>query len=133
MPPRSSPAVHRAPKDIDDYIAAFSPEVRSILQKVRLTIQKAAPEADEKISYQIPTFTLHGNLVHFAAFKYHIGFYPPVRGDAKLRQELSIYAGERGNLRFPLDDRIPYALITKIVKARVRENLERADARTAKR
>jgi uncharacterized protein YdhG (YjbR/CyaY superfamily) len=129
----SSPAVRRTPKDIDDYIAAFSPEIQSILQKIRVTIQKAAPDAAETISYQIPTFVLHGNLVHFAAFKSHIGFYPPVKGDEKLRQELSIYAGEKGNLRFPLDERIPYALIRRIVKARVRENLERAEVRNAKR
>ncbi len=126
-------ADHMAPKNIDDYIASFPPEVQSILEKIRLTIRKAAPEAEEKISYRIPTFTLEGNLVYFAAFKNHIGFYPPVRGDKKLRKELSVYAGERGNLRFPLDKRIPYALISKIVKVRVRENLERANARKKKR
>ena len=117
------------PGNIDEYIAAFPPEIRSILQKIRATIREAAPEAEEKISYQIPTFALEGNLVHFAAFRNHIGFYPPVRGDAKLGTELSIYAGERGNLRFPLDQPIPYALITKIVKARIRENLEQAKMR----
>jgi uncharacterized protein YdhG (YjbR/CyaY superfamily) len=124
---------HMAPKNIDDYIAAFSPEVQSILEKIRVTIRKAAPDAEEKISYQMPTFTLKGKLVHFAAFKKHIGFYPPVRGDEKLRNEISIYAGEKGNLRFPLDKRIPYALIRKIVKVRVRENLEGADVRRRKR
>jgi uncharacterized protein YdhG (YjbR/CyaY superfamily) len=115
-----------APGNIDDYIAAFSPEVQAILEKIRLTIRKAAPDAEEKISYQIPTFALNGNLVHFAAFKNHIGFFPPVRGDEKLRKEMSVYAGEKGNLRFPLDKPIPYALIGKIVKIRVRENLEGA-------
>jgi len=133
MRSKSSLAVRRAPKDIDDYIAAFSPEVQSILQKIRVTIQKAAPDAEEKISYQIPTFTLDGSLVHFAAFKNNIGFYPPVKGDAELRQEVSAYAGEKGNLRFPLDEPISYALIGRIVKARVRENRERAEVRRAKK
>jgi uncharacterized protein YdhG (YjbR/CyaY superfamily) len=121
------------PGTIDEYIAAFPPEIQAILQKIRATIRKAAPEAEERIIYQIPTFALEGNLVHFAAFKNHIGFYPPVRADAKLAQELSVYAGEKGNLRFPLDQPIPYALITKIVKARIRENREQAEARRKKK
>jgi uncharacterized protein YdhG (YjbR/CyaY superfamily) len=120
------------PKNIDDYIALFSPEVQAILEKIRVTIRKAAPDAEEKISYQIPTFTLKGNLIHFAAFKNHIGFYPPVKGDEKLRNEISIYANEKGNLRFPLDKSIPYALISKIVKVRVRENLEKDNMRKKK-
>ena len=119
------------PVNIDEYIAAAPPEVRAILRKIRATIRKAAPAAEEKISYQIPTFTLEGNLVHFAAFKKHIGFYPPVR-DKKVRVEASAYAGEKGNLRFPIDEPIPYALISKIVKARVRENQERADEKKRK-
>jgi uncharacterized protein YdhG (YjbR/CyaY superfamily) len=124
---------HRAtPTTIIEYIAAAPPEVRAVLVKIRNTIRKAAPSAEEKISYQIPTFTLNGNLVHFAAFKKHIGFYPPVR-DEKLRAEISIYAGEKGNLRFPLDRPIPYALISKVVKARVRENQEREDERKKKK
>jgi uncharacterized protein YdhG (YjbR/CyaY superfamily) len=114
------------PKNIDEYIAAFSPEVQAILQKIRMTIQKAAPEAEEKISYRMPTFTLNGVLAHFAAFKHHIGFYPPARGDQKLMQEVAVYAGDKGNLRFPLDKSIPYALIRKLVKARVKLNQERA-------
>jgi len=114
-----------APKNIDDYIAAFSPRVRAILNKVRATVGKAAPGAEERISYGIPAFALHGNLVYFAAFKNHIGIYPPVR-DQKLKKAVAIYAGERGNLRFPLDKPIPYALIGRIVKARVRENLWKA-------
>lgn len=118
-----------APEDIDDYIAAFSLEVQAILRKIRATIRKAAPDAEEAISYRMPTFALRGTLVHFAAFKNHIGLYPPVRGDKKLVQEASIYAGEKGNLRFPLDQRIPYSLITKIVKFRVRQNLDKAGAR----
>lgn len=120
------------PATIDEYIAAFSTEVRSILEMIRMTIQKAAPAAKEKISYQMPAFTLEGDLVYFGAFKKHIGFYPPVR-DEKLRAEAAIYAGEKGNLRFPLDEPIPYALISKLVKARVRENQQRADAKKRKK
>ena len=120
-----------APKNIDDYIAAFSPRVRAILKKVRATVRKAAPRAEERISYGIPAFALHGNLVYFAAFKNHIGFYPPVR-DQKLKKAVAIYAGEKGNLRFPLDQPIPYALIGRIVKVRVRENLEKARGKSKK-
>lgn len=120
------------PTSIDEYIAAAPAEVRPILKRIRGTIQKAAPAAEEKISYQIPTFTLKGNLVHFAAFQKHIGFYPPVR-DRKVRIEASVCAGEKGNLRFPLDRPIPYGLISRIVKARVRENQERADERKKKK
>jgi uncharacterized protein YdhG (YjbR/CyaY superfamily) len=112
---------HAKPATIDAYIAAFPPEVREILEKIRLTIRKAAPDADETISYGMPAFTLDGPLVYFGAFKKHIGFFPPVR-DEKLRREASTYAGEKGNLQFPLDKPIPYALIRKIVKARVKEN-----------
>ena len=125
-------AERKAPANIDDYIAAFPPEIQAILEKIRATIRKAAPDAVETISYQIPTFTLCGNLVHFAAFKNHIGFYPPVRSDEKLRDELSVYANAKGNLRFPLDERIPYALIGRLVKVRVRENLESAERRRKK-
>ena len=121
------------PKTIDEYIAGFSPEIQAILQKIRMTVNKAAPDAKEKISYRIPTFTLNGSLVYFAAFKNHIGFYPPVRGDAKLMKEIAIYAGEKGNLKFPLDEPIPYALISKIVKARAKENEERMSVKRRKR
>jgi uncharacterized protein YdhG (YjbR/CyaY superfamily) len=121
---------HRlAPKNIDEYIASFSPEVQAILEKIRSTIRKAAPEAEERISYQMPTFALMGNLIHFAAFKKHIGLYPPVKGDEKLRAETARYQGEKGNLKFPLDEPIPYALISRIVKFRVKEQLERAEAK----
>ncbi|MCM3877386.1 MAG: DUF1801 domain-containing protein [Thermoanaerobaculia bacterium] len=123
----------KAPESIDEYIAGFSPEVQAILERVRLTIGKAAPSAQETISYQIPTFTLRGALVYFAAFKNHIGFYPPVRGDAELKKVLSRYAGEKGNLRFPLDQPIPYGLIGRIVKLRVKQNLAKAPAKGTKR
>lgn len=123
----------RVIESIDSYVAAFPPDVRSILQKIRATVRAAAPDAQEKISYGMPAFTLNGSLVYFAAFKKHIGFYPPVRADAKLRQQLARYANAKGNLRFPLDEPIPYALIGRIVKARVRENRAAADSRKKKR
>jgi uncharacterized protein YdhG (YjbR/CyaY superfamily) len=109
-------------RNIDEYIASFSPDVRAILENIRLTIRNAAPEAQEAISYRIPAFKLKGVLVYFAAFKKHIGLYPPVRGDAKLVKAISPYAGEKGNLQFPLDRPIPYGLIARIVKLRVKQN-----------
>jgi uncharacterized protein YdhG (YjbR/CyaY superfamily) len=117
------------PKSIDDYIALFSPEVQAILKRIRSTIRRAAPEAEEIISYQIPAFTLNGVLVYFAAFKKHIGFYPPVRGNAGLEKAISPYVGEKGNLRFPFDHPIPYRLIERIVKHRVKQNLAKAAAK----
>jgi uncharacterized protein YdhG (YjbR/CyaY superfamily) len=122
------PTVRAAPKSIDKYIASFSPEVQAILEKIRLTIRNAAPDAQETISYNMPTFALEGALVHFAAFKKHIGFFPPVRGDARLEKAASPYAGEKGNLRFPLDQPIPYGLIKRLVKLRVKQNSSKARA-----
>jgi uncharacterized protein YdhG (YjbR/CyaY superfamily) len=122
-----------APKNIDAYIAGFPDDVRKILEKIRMTIRKAAPDAEETINYQIPTFTLKGNLVHFAAFKKHIGFYPEPTGIEKFKKELSVYEGAKGSVRFPLDKPIPFDLIGKIVKFRVKENLERAKAKGKKR
>lgn len=116
-------AASTVPKTIDEYIAAQPAEVQSILRRIRTTVRKAAPRAEEKISYRMPSFALNGVLIYFAAFKAHIGLYPPVSGDAKLKRDASPYAGEKGNLRFPLDEPIPYALIARIVKARARENL----------
>lgn len=114
-----------SPQNIDEYIAGFTENVQEILQKIRLTIHEAAPEAAETIKYQMPTFTLHGNLVYFAAWKKHIGFYPPVTGDEELKQALAVYEGPKGNLLFPLDQPIPYELITRLVQQRVKENLKR--------
>lgn len=122
------PARRPAPGNIDEYIASFSPEVRAILERIRSTVRNAAPDAQETISYGIPAFRLNGVLVYFAAFRKHIGFYPPVRGDAKLERAISTFAGEKGNLRFPLDQPIPYGLIERIVKLRVKQNLRRARA-----
>ena len=117
---------------VDEYIAGFAPEIQELLQKVRRTIREAAPEAKEKISYQLPTFDLHGNLVHFAAFKNHIGFYPGASGVAAFQRELSAYKGAKGSVQFPLGQPIPYELITRIVKFRARENLEKAAQKSRK-
>lgn len=114
------------PESIDQYIAARPPQVRAILRKLRSTIQRAAPEAEEIISYRIPAFRLHGIVIFFAAFKNHIGVFPPIRGDAKLQAAVAKYAGPKGNLKFPLDARIPYALIARIAKFRVKQNLAKA-------
>jgi len=131
--PRRSQEPSPAPGSIDDYIAAFPPDVQATLQKIRSTVREAAPDAREAISYRIPAFTLAGTLVYFAAFKNHVGFYPPVRGDAKLEAAVSRYAGEKGNLRFPLDQPIPYGLIGRIVKLRVRQNLAKAAVKRSRR
>jgi uncharacterized protein YdhG (YjbR/CyaY superfamily) len=122
-----------APKTIDEYIAGFPDDVQEILEKIRMTIRKAAPDAEETISYQIPTFTLKGNLVHFAAFKKHIGFYPTSTGIAKFKKELAVYEGAKGSVKFPLDKPIPFSLISRIVKFRVKENLARAAAKGKKK
>ena len=117
------------PKNIDEYIAGFADDVQEKLQAIRMTISKAAPDAEEKISYQMPTFYLKGNLVHFAAFKKHIGFYPTPTGTEKFQRELAAYKVAKGTARFPLDKPIPFDLITEIVRFRVKENLERAEAK----
>ena len=112
-------------RDINEYIAAFPADVQKTLQKIRATIQKAALDATEAISYQIPTFKLSGkNFIHFAAFKKHIGLYPAPRGVDEFEPELSSYEGGKGTVQFPLDKPIPYELITRIVKYRVEKNLE---------
>ena len=120
------------PNIIDIYIANSPKEIQDTLKKIRLTIKKSAPKAEETINYGIPTFTLEGNLVHFAGFKNHIGFYPTPSGIEKFKKELSIYEGAKGSVKFPLDKPIPYTLISKIVKFRVKENLERAEAKKKK-
>ena len=113
-------------KEIDKFISAYPEEVQKILNKVRATIREAAPGAEETINYGIPTFTLNGNLVHFSAFKTHIGFYPTPTGIEKFKKELAPYPQGKGSVQFPLDRPIPYALIEKIVKFRVKENLAKA-------
>lgn len=118
--------------NIDEYIAEFPADIQEILQKIRTTIHEAAPDAKEKISYQIPTFVLSGNLVHFAAYKHHIGFYPASSGVSQFESELKGYNTSKGTIQFPLDKEIPYDLITKIVKFRVKENQERGALKAKK-
>jgi uncharacterized protein YdhG (YjbR/CyaY superfamily) len=121
------------PKTIDEYIAGYPPDVQEILEKVRATIRKAAPGATEAIKYGLATFVLEGNLVHFGAFKRHIGFYPTPSGLEAFRGELAAYEGSKGAVRFPLGESIPYDVIGAIVEYRVRENLVRAAARRKKK
>lgn len=122
-----------APKNIDEYIAGFPEDVQELLEKVRATIREAAPDAEEAIKYQIPTFTLNGNLVHFAAFKNHIGFYPAPRGIEAFKDELAVYKGAKGSVQFPFGEPIPYDLISRIVRFRVQENLAKAKPKGKKR
>lgn len=117
------------PKDIDQYIAGFPPDIQAILQQIRQTVHEAAPDAQETISYQMPTFTLHGNLVHFAAFSKHIGFYPVPSGIEAFKEELAVYKQGKGSVQFPLNQPIPYDLIRRIVLFRVQENQARAATR----
>ena len=117
---------------IDGYIAGFPTEVQAILEQIRLTVAQTAPEATEKISYQMPTFFLNGNLVHFAAYRHHIGFYPAPTGIEAFKSELSAYKGAKGSVQFPLDKPIPFDLIARIVKFRVEGNLRKAAARKKK-
>lgn len=120
-------------ESIDDYISNFSPEVQQILQTLRTVIKELVPDAKEKISYQMPTFALHGNLVHFAAYKNHIGFYPAASGIAAFKSELEQYKGSKGAIQFPIEEPIPYDLISKIVQFRVAENIERAENKLKKK
>jgi len=116
------------PATIDDYIAAFPPAVRLLLEEIRRTIRRAAPEAKEAIRYGIPTFVLNGNLVHFGAFKNHIGFYPTPSAIAAFQGELSTYGTAKGSVQFPLDRPLPLDLITRIVRFRVEEVRRQATA-----
>jgi len=116
-------------KTVDEYIKAFSPTVGKILEKLRQTIKAAAPEAEETISYQMPGYKFHGMLVYFAAWKNHIGFYPGAGGIRTFMKELSLYKGAKGSVQFPMDKPIPFGLISKIVKFRVKQNLGRAKAK----
>lgn len=120
--------VRTRPQTVDDYIAVFPPEVQAVLEQLRATVAKAAPAALETICYQIPTFTLKGNLVHFAAFKGHIGFYPTPSGIENFKRELESYVHAKGSVQFPLSKRLPVGLIAKIVKFRVKENLKKVRA-----
>jgi uncharacterized protein YdhG (YjbR/CyaY superfamily) len=117
---------------IDDYITGFPPEVQAILQQIRLTIRRAAPEATEAIKYQIPTFVLNGNLVSFAAYKQHIGLYPIPAGTQKFQKAIAAYRNAKSTVRFPLDEPIPFDLISQLVKYRVKETSPRAKAKQQK-
>ncbi|MEW6401212.1 MAG: DUF1801 domain-containing protein [Chloroflexota bacterium] len=110
---------------MDEYIHTFPKETQQILNELRQVIQETAPEAEETINYQIPTFALHGNLVHFAAFKGHIGFYPTPSGIEAFKKELSRYDMAKGSVQFPIDQPLPFPLIRRIVVYRVKENMER--------
>jgi len=118
---------------IDEYIATFPEEIQKILEELRATIKASAPDAEEKISYQMPAFFLKGNLVYFAAFKNHIGFYPRSSGIQAFKHELSIYKGSKGTVQFPIEKPLPLELISKIVKFRVAENLKDAEIKSSKR
>jgi uncharacterized protein YdhG (YjbR/CyaY superfamily) len=117
------------PTTIDQYIAAFSPEVQGILQRVRQVMREAAPDAQEVISYGMPAFKQDGIIVYFAAFRNHLGLYPPVRGDPDIEKAVAPYAGEKGNLRFPFGRPIPYDLIARIAALRLGQNLAQAATR----
>ncbi|WP_276360333.1 DUF1801 domain-containing protein [Daejeonella sp. H1SJ63] len=114
-----------SPLNIDQYIALYPDNVQKILQKIRMVISETAPEAQETISYQIPTFKLNGNLVHFAAFKNHIGFYPGSGAIEVFRDQLSAYPVSKGTVRFPVSDELPYDLIREITSFRANENLSK--------
>ncbi len=116
--------------DVDAYIAGFPKDIQKLLEKIRETIRKAAPEAEEVMGYGIPTFKLKGNLVHFGGYKNHIGFYPAPSGITAFEKELSVYKGAKGSIKFPLDQPIPYDLVSKIVKFRIKENLEKSELKS---
>lgn len=118
---------------IDEYISTFPESVQKLLKEMRRVIHAAAPEASEKISYQMPTFYLKGNLVHFAALKNHIGFYPTPSGIQAYEKELAPYASTKGAVQFPIDKPIPFDVVTKVVKFRVAENLKKAEQKSAKK
>ncbi|HTE25574.1 iron chaperone [Flavitalea sp.] len=118
---------------IDNYIAGFPEDVQKLLKQMREIISKAAPKAEEAIKYAMPTFTLHGNLVHFAGYKNHIGFYPAPSGIESFKEELSQYKNSKGAVQFPLDKPLPVALITKIVKFRVKESIAAAELKTLRK
>ena len=120
-----------SPDPIDAYIAAFPPKVRAILKKVRATVRKAAPDAVEVISYRMPALKQRGILIYYAGFAHHVGLYPPIRGDAALLRRAAPYANEKGNLRFPYDEEIPYALIADLTRLRARQDAAKATKRKA--
>lgn len=121
------------PNNIDEYIAGFPKDTQALLNQMRKTIRQAAPDAEEVISYAMPAYKFHGMLVFFAAFKNHIGFYATPTGHEAFKKELSVYKEGKGSVQFPLDKPLPLGLITKIVKFRVKENLDKAKNKTKKK
>jgi uncharacterized protein YdhG (YjbR/CyaY superfamily) len=115
-------------RGVDEYIATFPPGIQAILRKIRATVAATAPDASEKISYRMPAFVQDGILIYFAAFKNHIGVFPPVSGDPRLERSLSRYSGPKGNLKFPIDEPVPYHLIKRIVALRLRQHAAKAAA-----
>lgn len=122
-------STRKPPASIDEYIKGFSPQIQAILKRVRQAVRKAAPRSEELISYRMPAFRQNGILVYFAAFRNHIGLYPPVHGDANLAKAIAPYAGEKGNLRFPYDKPIPYDLISRITELRVEQDAAKTKGR----
>ena len=118
--------------DVNKYIAGFPKEVQALLQAIRSTIKKAAPKAVETISYKMPAYKYYGMLAYFAGYKNHIGFYPGAGGIAAFKKELSVYKGAKGSVQFPLDKPLPVSLVSKIVKYRVKQNLEKEMAKKKK-
>jgi uncharacterized protein YdhG (YjbR/CyaY superfamily) len=116
-------------KTVDDYIAAFAPDIQDILEKMRQTVKAAAPEAEETISYRMPAYKWSDVLVYFAAFKKHIGLFPPARRDANLVRAVKPFAGSKWNLQFLFENPIPYALMRRIVKARVSATRKSTDSK----
>lgn len=122
-----------SPKTVDAYVAGFPPDVQARLEKIRATIRKAAPDAQETIKYQIPTFTLKGNLISFAAYQNHIGLYPVPAGTATFQRALAAYKSAKSTVRLPLDEPLPLGLLRQLVKFRVKENLAKAEAKGKKK
>ena len=121
------------PTDIDGYITQFPADVQAVLRDVRAAIRRAAPDAEETISYRMPAFRQHGILVYFAAWKAHIGLYPPITGDKGVEKAIARYAGPKGNLQFPLDEPMPLALIERIVRLRVKQDTQKKEAKRKKK
>jgi uncharacterized protein YdhG (YjbR/CyaY superfamily) len=120
-------------QSIDQYISTFPAHVQQILENIRSTIKAAAPDAEEKISYQMPTFAQEGNVIHFAAFTNHIGIYPAPSGIEEFKEDLSIYQGAKGSIRIPIDSPMPLELISRIVKFRVTENIKKSELKSSKK
>jgi len=120
-------------KDVESYIAGFSPAMQKLLKQLRSTIRKAAPQAEEHIGYQMPAYKFHGPLVYFAGYEKHIGFYPGASGIENFKKEISIYKNAKGSVQFPLDRPLPLDLVKQIVQFRIEENLEKEELKKLKK